>query len=114
MSIRERIANLLGRFTDIPNSCLECGKNFIDEDRLRMHREIENGSEFVIYRCTDCGIIRQSLATLHAHAEGHRSFLSSVIDGGNAQALMEYTEKLKVVKYEEIDPMDHLRGESLQ
>lgn len=112
MSISQKITDLLARLTDIPHSCPDCGRSFLDEDRLRRHREIEEDGEFVVFRCTECGRIEQSLAVLHAHAEGHRSFLTAVFDGGNANALMEYTEKLRVTEYEEIDPVGHLRGAS--
>lgn len=111
-SIRELTVDLLNLFTDIPQTCPDCGQNFIDEDRLRMHREVKNAGEFVLFRCSECGVIEQSLPALHAHAEGHRPFWISVIDGGNASALMEYTRKLKVTEYEHLDPSNHYRGEN--
>jgi uncharacterized Zn finger protein len=112
-SIRELTADLLDLFTDIPHTCPDCGKNFIDEDKLRMHQEIEEQGEFIVFRCNECGRIEQSLPALHSHAEKHRGFWKGVIDGGNASVLMEYTEKLKVTEYENLDPSNHYGGGQL-
>jgi len=111
-SIRELTADLFGLFTDIPHTCPDCGQNFIDEDKLRMHREIETGGKFTVFRCNECGRIEQSLPALHSHAETHRPLYKQIYDGGNASALMEYTQKLEVTEYEDLDPSKHYGGES--
>lgn len=80
-------------------SCEECGESFLTEEALRMHREVKHENEFMIFRCMECGVIKQHLADLHAHAERHTPFYSFA----NVDRLMEYTEKLKITDYEELE-----------
>lgn len=70
-------------------------------------REVEKVN---VFRCARCGKIYQSLPAPHGHAEEHTGFLSF----GNFEDLMQYTEKLKVTEYEELDaPEDQpFRGEN--
>lgn len=59
--------------------------------------------EFVVYRCTECGKVFDgpgAIGALHAHAEKHRPFFS---EGGNVEALMAYTEKLRITDYEKLE-----------
>jgi len=90
--------------------CSDCGQSFLTFEGLRRHREVEHGEDFVVFRCTGCGKICQSLPALHGHAEKHTGFLSF----GNVNELMQYTEKLKVTGYGEIDALEDQphRGES--
>jgi predicted RNA-binding Zn-ribbon protein involved in translation (DUF1610 family) len=111
-SVRELVADFLALLDAVPHTCPDCGKNFIDKDKLRVHQEIKEQGDFIVFRCNECGKIEQSLPLLHAHAEQHRGFWASVIDGGDPSALMEYTEKLRVTDYEHLDPSNHYGGEN--
>lgn len=69
--------------------------------------------ELVIYRCAECGKTSVSLGWLHAHVEKHRGFFGLQLPWrmGDADALMEMTEVLRVDDYSKvsIDEVD-VRG----
>lgn len=61
--------------------------------------------ETVIYRCTECGKTSVSLGWLHGHCERHRGFFGLQLPWriGDFDALMEYTEVLRVDEYTEVE-----------
>jgi len=73
--------------------------------------------EFIIYRCTECGKVFNgygAIGALHGHAERHRPFLASLLNGGKVEELMDYTERLQVTEYDELDPVpDDFHDETL-
>jgi hypothetical protein len=83
--------------------CSDCDEHFLTYEGLRRHRETVHGDDIIVFRCTGCGKIYQTLPALHGHAERHTGFWSF----GNVQDLMEYTEKLKITGYEELDASEN-------
>jgi hypothetical protein len=61
--------------------------------------------DIVIFRCTDCGKTSTSIGSLHAHCEKHHGIFGIQLPWriGDFEALMEYTEVLRVTDYEHVD-----------
>lgn len=94
----------LFRFIDNgTRECSDCDRGFLSHEGLRRHREVEHGDDVVVFRCPECGKIEQSLPAIHGHSERHTGFWSF----GDAEDLMEYTEKLKITEYEELDASEN-------
>lgn len=51
-------------------------------------------SSHELYRCTECGVEKESLGRLHAHVEKHRGLFGLQLPWryGDYEALMEFTE----------------------
>lgn len=69
------------------------------------HKQYEAHNALVLFRCSECGYVSLSLGSLHAHAEKHRGFLGLQLPWrvGDFDALMEYTEVLRVRNTEQIE-----------
>jgi len=75
----------------------------------RLHEQYESDGRPVLFRCSECGHISQSLGSLHAHIEGHRGYTRFNIQIpftktaiANHEQLVEYTEILRVDETTEI------------
>jgi len=55
-------------------------------------------SDDLIYRCTECGAVRQHYGTIHAHCERHRGFFGLQLPWryGDHDALNQMVEVLRV------------------
>jgi len=69
-----------------------------------LHEQHESGDSTVLFRCTECDYTSLSLGQLHAHAEKHRGWFGLQLPWrvGDFDALMEYTEVLRVESASEI------------
>ena len=81
-----------------------------------LHDEYEADGQPVLFRCTECGWLDQSLGSLHAHVETHRGYTRFNIQipftktsPGDAGRLMEYTDVLRVDDVTEI-PLNEVEG----
>lgn len=68
-----------------------------------LHDEYQADGQPVLFRCTDCGRLDQSLGSLHAHIERHRGYTRLNIQlpftrtsPGDADELMKRTEVLRI------------------
>lgn len=73
----------------------------------RFHEEYESNGDIVLFRCKECGHTSMSLGYFHAHVEKHRgrgpfNMLIWPWNIGDFDALMEYTEVLRVDETDEI------------
>ncbi len=70
-----------------------------------LHEQHEADGGLVVFRCTECGHVSMSLGSLHAHAEKHRGLFGLQLPWrmGDFDALMEYTEVLRVDETEQVD-----------
>lgn len=110
MNIQAWFVKLFRLIRNRSRQCSDCDEAFLTYEGLLRHQEVEHGEDFVVFRCTECGKIYQSLPALHGHAEKHTGFLSF----GNIEELMQYTEKLKIVEYWQLDAAEDQphRGEN--
>lgn len=74
-----------------------------------LHEEYESDGQPVLFRCTECGQLDQSLGSLHAHVEKHRGYTRFNIQipftrtmMADFNRLMEYTDVLRVEQATEI------------
>lgn len=73
-----------------------------EESEKRIEQE---GAEFTIYRCTECGEVKRSVALLHVHIEAkHTGFgpfnlIPDLRAHGDFEADMEKTEVIRVTDY---------------
>lgn len=100
--VRRTLRRILARLNGSYWRCNDCDRYFITDERMQRHREIAHDDNMEIYRCTECGRIEQNIGALHGHAEKHTPFYSFA----NVDRLMEYTEKLEVTDYRELDPLE--------
>lgn len=75
------------------------------EDLLHVEHYAED--DLVLFRCTECGIIKMSLGELHGHCEKHRGYTRFNIPvpltkeaPANVDELMKLTEVLRVTDTE--------------
>jgi len=75
-----------------------------------LHEEYKADGRLVLFRCRDCGYTSLSLGDCHAHIERHRGYTRFNIQIpftktsiGNANALMDRTDVLRVADTEEIE-----------
>jgi len=71
---------------------------------------LEEDEEMMLYRCTECGMISDSIGSLHAHIETHRGYTRFNIQIpftktsiANITELMNRTEVLRVDDTTRID-----------
>jgi len=67
-----------------------------------LHEQYESDGDLVVFECDQCGYVSLSLGSLHAHIEGHQSFLRwaarmlPLVGEDYAEPLMEQTNVLRV------------------
>lgn len=68
------------------------------------HEDLQD-SEFVVFRCKECGKTSVSLGWLHAHAEKHRGFFGFQLPWkyGDVYELMGLTDVVKVTECETVE-----------
>ncbi len=73
------------------------------------HEQYESGGSLVLFRCKECGHTEISLGGMHGHCEKHRGYTRWNIQipftktsMGDFDALMDYTEVLRVEETSEI------------
>lgn len=71
--------------------------------------QYESDGQLVLFRCKECGTVSTSIGSLHAHCESHRGYTRFNIQvpftstsPGDADALMDLTEVLRVEEMSEI------------
>jgi hypothetical protein len=73
-----------------------------------LHEEYEADGDLVLFRCSECGYTSLSLGSLHAHVEGHWSFLGWFkwhwwnVWRSDESKWMDHTEILRVDEAEAI------------
>lgn len=75
-----------------------------------MHEQYESDGQLVLFRCSECGVTKMSLGSLHAHIEKHRGYTRLGIQipftktaMARNDRLMENTEVLRVDGLSEIE-----------
>lgn len=62
--------------------------------------------EIVIFRCIECGEVRDNIGSLHAHCEKHRGIFGIQLPWkyGDAEELMDMTQAIRVREADIISP----------
>jgi len=75
----------------------------------RLHEQYEADGDLVVFECDNCGYTSLSLGSLHAHIEGHESFIGWVsrmlplVGEDYVEPLMDDTNVLRVSQTEDIE-----------